>query len=187
MAIKSIPHPISRRPPATSKANEAEAGSAPPSSAAPPIAEVESPPPKAAVSDSAASEYATALLTRHRFQLHFTSVPARQFHPSPRQELAGRAALVVLGIFFEFVATKLGHFCLRMIYALNEAGSSESVRIAWPLLIVAGFFALVGLSLMTMAFVPSREKRRGPPRGFVTLTRAFDAFWETVRRISQRI
>jgi len=112
---------------------------------------------------------------------------SHQFHPSPRQELAGRAALVVLGTLFEFVATKLGHFCLRMIYALNEAGSSESVRIAWPLLIVAGFLALVGLSLMAMAFVPSREKRRGPPRGFVTLTRAFDAFWETVRRVSQRI
>lgn len=107
--------------------------------------------------------------------------------PTPQKELAGRAALVILGILFELAALKLGHICVRMIYGMAEVGASESVRIVWPLVILAAFLALVGLSLMVMAFVPSRETRRGPPRGFTALTRVFDLFWETVRRLSQKM
>jgi hypothetical protein len=61
------------------------------------------------------------------------------------------------------------------------------VRFGWPLLVLTAFLCLVALSLIALAFLPTRDTPRSPPRGLTTLTRIFDAFWEFVRKATERL
>jgi hypothetical protein len=107
--------------------------------------------------------------------------------PTPAQERIGRAALVVLGGAIGFAGAVAGYTGVRMVFGLAEAGVDGAARVGWPVLVLSGFLGLVGLSLIALAFVPSHDEGRGPPRGFATLSRVFDGFWDSVRKSLERL
>ena len=110
-----------------------------------------------------------------------------RFQPTPEQERRGRIALGAIGALVALVGAGLGWFCVRMVLGAAELGADAPVRFGWPLLVVAAFMMLVGLSLTGLAFVPGRDASRGPPRGFAVLTRVFDGFWAVVREATRRL
>ncbi len=96
--------------------------------------------------------------------------------PTPRQELIGRIALVVLGI----LSTIVGTVFLKMALAIVQA-VDDGLRMFLLLLIAAIFFYLVAITFIALSFLPAREPRRyGPPRGFRLISAVFDGFWTIV-------
>jgi hypothetical protein len=98
--------------------------------------------------------------------------------PNPGQELIGRLALVALAGLAAIPATVL----LRMALAVMQE-APDSGRVIGPLLIGAVFLYLVSAALIVLAFIPSRDSRRGPPRGFSTLSAVFDGFCAVVEKL----
>jgi hypothetical protein len=115
-------------------------------------------------------------------------IPAVGIHrakSTPRQEWVGRTALVALGLLTCAVATALGWFSVKMIFALGEAGAAEAVRFGWPLLVLAGFLGLLAATAIALAFLPPENGGPRPPRGFIGVSRLFDGFWGAIRKITQ--
>jgi hypothetical protein len=102
----------------------------------------------------------------------------RNGKPTPRQELIGRAALVVAGLLLLIPAILLTKFVVVVIREAPDAVSFISLVI-----IGAAFLYLVAISFILLAFVSTHDLRRGPPRGFATLSVVFDGFWAIVQKI----
>jgi hypothetical protein len=92
-----------------------------------------------------------------------------------------------MGFLVGLAGAALGYFCIRMILGTTELGGGAPTRFCWPLLVLAAFLCLVGLSLVALALVPTQDTLRGPPRGFAALTRAFDGFWAIIRKTTERL
>jgi hypothetical protein len=103
-----------------------------------------------------------------------------RFRPTPRQELIGRAALVALGLLLGWVGGWLGWFGVQMMIGATEAGMTRPVGLMFPVIALAAFLLLLAVTCIAMAFLPGRDASRGPPRGFMAVSRAFDWFWAAV-------
>ena len=102
-----------------------------------------------------------------------------RFKPTPRQETAGRAALVVLGIL-------LGGVGIGVCYAVLTADPGTSGRFAATMILLAIFLGLVAIVLILLAFAPGRDAERRQLLGWETASRAFDGFWGVVKQLMRR-
>lgn len=82
------------------------------------------------------------------------------------------AVIAVIGTLFVFA----GRFLLESI-----------PKMALLFFIAAGFNYLIGGTLLCFAFMPGRDTRTGPPRGFVAVNAVFDRYWEVVEKLLQHM
>ena len=90
----------------------------------------------------------------------------------------GRLALVGLSALLVAPATILSIVGMTAVRQAPEGAQFFSL-----FFVGAGFLYLVAGAFIVLAFVPSHDMRRGPPRGFTTLNAVFDGFWTLVQKI----
>jgi CBS domain containing-hemolysin-like protein len=101
-----------------------------------------------------------------------------------RQELIGRAAMVIGGIVMGLGGIGLGYLGIKFGSGMAETGGTgTAVQYCWLLFILAAFLEILALIFIVFAVLPDREARRGPPRGFVLVSGVFDVFWKIVGEI----
>jgi hypothetical protein len=100
-----------------------------------------------------------------------------RFKPTPREEWVGRVALGVLGGLCVFMGIWFWRWCAA---GMDGVGDGEFGGALVLLAVLGGFFVLLGIVFVGMAFLPWADRGHGPPRGFVAVGRAFDWFWAVV-------
>jgi RsiW-degrading membrane proteinase PrsW (M82 family) len=104
-----------------------------------------------------------------------------RFEPTPRQELTGRVALVLLGLILAGFGLGLGYTILKAAVDVTAAGADRAVQFSTPLMVLAAFLALSGFVLAVLAFAPGRDAQRDlTPSFWTTVSGAFEMFWRTV-------
>ena len=97
---------------------------------------------------------------------------------SSREEIIGRLALVALAALLAIPASVL--FVMGTALAREAPDGAKLVLLFF---IGGTFLYLVAIAFVIFAFLPGRDSRRGPPRGFTILSAVFDGFWSVVRRL----
>jgi hypothetical protein len=99
----------------------------------------------------------------------------------------GRAALVVLGLILAVLGLGLGYATLKTGAQVIDAGADRAGQFSAPMLLLAAFVTLVGITFMVLAFAPGREADRAQtPTYWSAISALFDGFWGLVREWLRR-